>query len=84
MSWLSCICYCQQRVAIKTKGLSLKTTACELLLFYFDNFKEKCGEFAEVVSACITNVSVVAATTFCIDTYLFAILNYKNFLRKLS
>jgi len=38
-------------VAIKTKGLELKTTACGLLLVYVETLGEKFGEYAEVVSA---------------------------------
>ncbi|XP_065887455.1 importin-5-like isoform X2 [Dysidea avara] len=40
----------QQRVAIRTKGLELKTIACELLLIYVEILKEKFVEYTEVVA----------------------------------
>jgi len=40
----------QQRVAIKTKGLELKTTACELLLVYIETLGKEFDEYATVVS----------------------------------
>jgi len=48
--WLRCDHCLQQRVAIKTKGLQLKTAACELLLVYVETLGEHFDDYAEVVS----------------------------------